>query len=394
MVTSLSSRPFPYFTEENAVLKRLILLGLTTAIIWSPVNGADTATDFGLGAGYTDNLFNDSTAVHDSYTSPYLNLKLYPTSSMEIGLSGAYHAYRENVDLSSLTAGGSLTLVKVDENQPLSLFFSAGGSLQKFGELYRDYDHFQSDLSASARYRIASKVQLKIGGVFSSSVYSNSAAGDNYGYGAFVGLNSSFWGSNTIDIEGGVDLTRFTGLENSSNTAVRGWRSMMTESSTLETDLQTAYVSLRYSRALGNSSGLSLEYAARTFIGNETVATYGLTIDNLSPWTSFWEGQAVSAEIKTFLLPGFIVTGGGRYRNAQFMDALEADNTADEVTYTLQSREDDQVQAYFGLKRPFVVAPGRILSPTLNLSYIDNSSTHPFYDFSSFGAALSLNLQF
>ncbi len=373
------------------MIRAAIILGLVF-LISLPAIGAETATEFGIGTGYTDNLFNDSTGVTDSYTSPYLGVSFYPSSSIEISFSGIYTAFSEAADLSSVNAGGTITYVSAGDNRPISFYLSAGSTVRRYGDLYRDYDAMQSSFSAVTRFRLSPKLHLKLGGAFSSNDFDNSVTGDNHGFGAFGGVNGGLWGSNTIDIEGGVDFTSFESLDSSS---VMGWRNTSSSSNTdIENDLQTAYISVRLSRPLGSHTGIAVEYAARSFIGSENVVTYGLTLDNLSPWTAFWEGQAISAEVKSFIIPNFIVNTGVRYQQARFMDALELDNTGETESYSLQTREDDRMQTSLSLQRPIVIGNGRILRPTINISYIDNNSTHPYYDYEAMSMSLTLDFQF
>jgi len=376
------------------VIRMMVILGLMSLALAAMSSASETATEIGVGTGCTENLFNDSTAVKDSYVSPYINFNLYPSSSIELSLSGAYTAYREVSDLSYTAARGGVTFVSVSENRPLSIYLSSAVSLRRYGDLYSDYNFMQANASASVRYRLAGNIHLRTGGVFSSSVYSNLETGDNVGYGVFSGINLNFPGSNTLDIEGGLDITSFTGLASSE---ARGWRHSVPDNepdSSLADQLQTAYFSLRFSRPLGKYTGINIEYAARFFAGGNEVATYGLTLNNLSPWTAFWEGQAVSSEIKSFIIPNMILTAGASFRKAEYMDALEKDATSEEEIYYLQSRRDERWQSYLGIQRPFVISPGRILSPSINISYVDNQSTHLYYDYSSMSLSFIINLQF
>jgi len=372
----------------------MLILGLMAFFCATAISATETATEIGVGGGCTENLFNDSTDVSDSYISPYINFNIYPSSSIELSLSGAYTGYREISDLSFTAARAGLTYVGVNEQRPISLYVSGTFSMRRYGALYSDYNYMQTNASAAIRYRLGDHVHLRTGGALSSSVYSNAETGDNIGYGVFAGINLGFLESNTLDFEGGFDLTRFSGLTDSE---VRGWRHSVETNdpdSMLADQLQTFYISARFSRPLGNSTGINLEYAARYFAGENNVATYGLTLNNLSPWTAFWEGQSISSEIKSFIIPNTVLTAGASFRRAVFMDALEQDLASEEESYYLQGREDDRIQGYIGIQKPFVIGPGRILSPSINVSYVNNQSTHPYYDYSSTAISLLINLQF
>jgi hypothetical protein len=320
-------------------------------------------------------------------------LKIYPSSSVEISLGGQYSAYSDVSDLSTLYGSANIAYVKADLESPLSVYLSTGVSGLDYGQIYSVYDHLQFGASAALRYAVSPKVHVTIGGDLLISDYANAETGDNRGVGIYGGINAGFGGVNTINIEAGGEVTEFTGLDNLFGNGGGPW----SDFPELENKLQTIYGSARFSRPLGEHTGIGVEYAFRSFVGDDDVVTYGLSLDNLSPWTAFWEGQAVSANIKSYLLPGFILTAAFQYRYAEYMDALETDDimgpeTADDLS--LRSREDDRYQGTFGLSRPISLRAGGIITPSLTITYTDNVSSLTFYDYSSLAVSASVNVSF
>jgi hypothetical protein len=363
-------------------------LCLITAILAAmavPAAAAETAFELGMTGGYTDNLFLDSGTIHDSYTNPYASFSLYPSSSVALAASASYTAYRQVPDLSSLLMGGSISYVMMEDNRPLSFFASGEFSTRRYGALYRDYDNIHAGASLIMRYRAASQAFLKVGGAISSNEYINAITGTNRGYGVFAGVTATVIGNNSLDLEAGYDMTRFPNLASD----LFPWKMMRTVEPVAENELRTVYYSVHLSRPLASHTGIGLEYAARRFVGEKTAATYGLSLDNLSPWTSFWDGQALSADIKSFFIPNFIATSSVEYRDISFMDALESSG---EETY-LRSRADRRTTLSLTVARPIVIHPGTIFQPTVSAGYISNSSTDPLFDYDSFSVSVNLGLQ-
>jgi hypothetical protein len=355
-------------------------------MITVPIPAAETSVGLGMTGGFTDNLFSDSGSIHDSYTTPYVSFNLYPSSSVELAANASYTAYRQVPDLGSYMVGGSVSYIKSDDARPFSFFTSGEISTRRYGELYRDYDNIHAGASLTARYRIGTQVFLKAGAALSSNEYINAATGSNRGYGVFAGLTTTLPGSNSLDIEAGYDLTQFPNLTGD----VSRRQIMRTVDPTAEKNLRTFYYSFRWSRPLASHTGIGLSYAARQFAGDNNAVTYGLTLDNLSPWTAFWEGQAMSADIKSYILPNFIMTSSAEYRDISFMDALE---TSGDESY-VRARADRRTTVSLSVARPIVIQPGTILQPTVVGGYIANNSTDPMYDYDTFSVSVTLGMQF
>ncbi len=352
----------------------------------APIMAAETSAGLGMTGGFTDNLFSDSGRIHDSYTTPYVSFSLYPSSSLELAANASYTAYRQIPDLGSFLVGGSISYIKVDDAQPVSFFASGELSTRRYGDLYSNYDNIHAGASLTVRHRVMAQAFLKAGAALSSNEYVNAVTGSNHGYGIFTGLTATILENNSLDIEAGYDITRFPNLAGDLSRR----QMMQTVDPTTEEDLRTFYYNLHWSRPLAPHTGIGLGYAARRFVGDNNAVTYGLSLDNLSPWTAFWEGKAVSADIKSFIIPNFIVTSSAEYRDISFMDALE---TSGDESY-IRTRADRRTTVSLVVARPIVIQPGTVLQPTIAGGYIANDSTDPLFDYDSLSVSVTLGMHF
>jgi len=366
--------------------RAIIFLMILVPAITTPIMAAETSVGLGMTGGFTDNLFADSGKIHDSYTTPYFSLSIYPSASLELAANASYTAYTRIPDLGSFLAGGSISYILADDSNPLSLLAVGELSTRRYGDLYSDYDNIHAGASLTIHYRILPQAFLKGGAALTSNEYVNAVSGSNRGYGIFAGLTTTLPGNNSLDIESGYDLTQFPNLAGD----VSRRMGMRTTDPSTEEDLQTFYYSLRLSRPLASHTGIGVSYAARRFVGDNTALTYGLTLDNLSPWMAFWEGESITADLKTYVIPNFIVSPSAEYRDLSFMDALET--TGDE-SY-IRSRADLRTSVSLSVARPIVIQPGTILQPTVVGGYISNNSTDPLYDYDTFSISATLGMHF
>jgi hypothetical protein len=371
---------------RHSILLVLFLMSISFVAV-----SAETEMEFGISGGYSDNLFFDSTRIGDLYTSPYLAVNLYPTASLELTASGSYINYGTTGDLESGQLGAGVTYIDYSDDNPLSYMLSGEVSTRRYGNLYAPYDYVHGGVSLAMRYGLHDGISMKAGAAGILNKYVNSAVGNNRGYGLYGGINAALPGANSIDIESGYDVTQFPDLfpEVTGRTAIS-----ISDMIDIQDRLETFYYSIRISRPLASHSGLSLEYAARHFVGDDDVVTYGLSVDNLSPWMAFWEGQAVSARIKSFVIPHVIVSTSLEYRDIAFMDALESDIRTYIGEYGVRSRDDEQFRFNLSIRRPISTSGNGLITPSLDLSAIDNNSNHPLYKYASLNLRFNLNLQF
>ena len=104
------------------------------------ISNAEINAAFNFGGGYNGNIFRDSLATEDSYSTIGGHIDYYPSSSVQVSAFGQYNAYKTNNDLSNIFGGGSLKLIPTGEYSPVSIILGGEISFQEFGEYYRLYN--------------------------------------------------------------------------------------------------------------------------------------------------------------------------------------------------------------------------------------------------------------
>ncbi|UCE25339.1 MAG: hypothetical protein JSU74_04655 [Candidatus Zixiibacteriota bacterium] len=371
-----------------AVLGRIKgLIAVVTLLLTVIPTYAEVVPEVTFTGGYTDNLFNDSSSLDDTYTavSPYL--KIYPSATTEISLSGTYTSYFDHGDLSNLSGRAGLTIIPDLKNSDLHLMFSGGIGGRSYGDLYEVYNNWGGSLKALFSYAIKNGVMLRGGGSASFSEYTNSISGDNDGVGFLIGLNATPFGSNSVNIEAGYSFHRYVTEFEIVETG-RGQNSMSSLEG-IKNNFQMADFSIRYSRPLGDRTGLSATLSRRLFVEQADSVVYGFTVDYLSPWTSMWEGTSLSARVKHFPGLDFIVESGFAYTDKEYIQSLDVvilpdpeDPEAVIEDYVLNQRNDERMAVFVKLQRPFSTGSRLMVRPSLQIRWIDNQSTDLRYDYS------------
>ena len=107
----MSAKHSPFFAAI------FILFAVTSS------NG-EIETSFNLGGGYNGNLFNDSLATEDSYSTFGGHINFYPSSSVQVSGFGQYSVYKTNNELSNIFGGGSIKIIPTGESSPVSVILS------------------------------------------------------------------------------------------------------------------------------------------------------------------------------------------------------------------------------------------------------------------------------
>ncbi|MEE8576056.1 MAG: hypothetical protein V3T31_02265, partial [candidate division Zixibacteria bacterium] len=175
---------------------------------------AEVVPEVTLSGGYTDNLFNDSSSLNDKYTAVSPLFKIYPSAEAEFTFSGTYTTYYDYSDLSNLYGSAGITILPDLDDSPLNLMFSAGIRGRDYGDQYDVYNNWGANVGGILSYKISPRATFRTGISANTTDYSNSASGDNEGFGFFGGLNLTPHGSNSLNFEVGFDFERYvTGLD-------------------------------------------------------------------------------------------------------------------------------------------------------------------------------------
>ncbi len=342
--------------------------------------GAEVTAEIGLNSGYTQNLLSDSSDIEDSYTSPKLTLYYYPAGQLELNGSIDYTYYGEIYDLSSSNIAGSGTYILANEQSSHSGYLTASYSRRSYRDGFEQFDISSASFTASTGYRISATGQVRAGMTVSSNAYVNSQIGDNRGLNFFAGLNTAFAGDNGLDIEAGIVLSRYNFLDTLADES--------STDSTTDGNINSFFISPRVSRPLGPKTGINFTYTYRSFFGlDDDEVAYGASTSYLSPWSTIYEGSAFLVNLKTYLIPKLIVTGGFGYWDKTYLKTLEGTETS---VSEARERTDDQTRLYVNIQWPMSTRSGRFFEPSLSLDYTDNSSSIDVYSYSGINVGMGL----
>ncbi|UCG62412.1 MAG: hypothetical protein JSV52_03760 [Candidatus Zixiibacteriota bacterium] len=342
---------------------------------------AEVVPEVSFSGGYTDNLFNDSSSIDDGYTAVSPNLKIYPSATTEIALSGSYTSYFDNSDLSSIYGTAAITFIPSLKESKLNVLLSADIAGRSYGELYEPYSYWGADVNALFNYRLVSGIIIRGGASAGTTKFPNSILGASEGIGCFGGLNFTPVGSNSVNLEAGLSLQRYvTGLD-SVETGGPRHPSYIVEGE--KSSFHVAYFEARYSRPFGIRTGVNALITSRWIVEEPDSTLDGFSVDYLSPWSSLWGGQSFGANIKNFPGGDFIIESGFTLFFKEYSQDYES-----------QKRDDDRVSVYFQVQRPFSTGSGMLIKPMLQLHWVNNSSSVSRYDYSYYDVQFGISLRF
>ncbi len=366
-------------------------------------------TDITVTATNTDNLFKNYSNVTDHFSSLKGTINLYRTDIEQLSFFAEYTNYGNNPNLSNIKYGGGITLLPLSDSSEFTLFLN----LNYQGYSYKnalttnssDFSNENIDGMISLGYQVNEKTNVRIGLNSTLTGYASSSVTDKNLRDIFAGINISLFGSNAFDLEGGYSHEKYDYLpEYHPDFGIHYGVQPRNAYSILEdADLNSFYLSFRYSRPLGNKSGLSLTYSFREFTkSKDSSMIYGYSTGYLSPWIATYAGNSIQAKIKSYLIPLTILNVGFGYWNSSYLKTLESVESFDpflqEYVYRTntangQFRDDDKYQMYLSFSLPIVTSSGRLFEPSLKIDYTDNNSSIANYTFSDFTASISLNIK-
>ena len=395
--------------------KALVVISLLL-MIGAADGRADARLELGLNQSYHSNLLNDSTERHDFRDVLNASLKLYPTSALEIGLSGDATGYDHLDDLNGIVGRFGVTWIPDLGETPFSLYGTGTFSQQRYGENLESFDNNTGAATVSLGYHLSPALELRTGVKATAHAYVNSDSGavdaDNEQYELFAGLNASLPGSNSFDLEFGIGQTNYSFIDASvypeiplQDTTLPGGPPVPPNTILSDGDFRSFFVSPRLSRPLGRKTGVSLTYSYRRFSGLDDAVVLGYSTNFLSPWASFYEGSSIALRLKTYLISGLIVTGGAGYWDREYLRTVELETymvelypgyEIEDVRYgapaEAPAREDELTRVYINVMIPFVVSHSSVLEQTFSLDYSHNSSTLDAYDYS--GVTVSIGITY
>lgn len=386
--------------------KNIVLL---TALLILPLisaNGFDFKINSSLKSSSTNNVFKDSSEASDFFTTGNATGYLYFIPSLEVKLFSEYTYYSNKVNLNNLQSGGGFTFIPLNDSSKASLYFSGS---------YRDYSYKKENSTnssefisksingiASFGYKPCELGQFRLGYQFQLTGYGDENFEDKLEHTIFAGINRTFLKNNSIDIETGYSFGNFNYLDSSFgalNGILDHFDSLRDES------INSIYYSLRYSRPLGNKSGISLSFSKRAFQNKDdfkSTVVLGYTSGFQDPWESLFEGESYQLKLKTYILPRFITSFGFAYLEKDYFRHIEETIFNDPflgdirlvTTLRPQERYDFSRRYYLNFQYPIVLSKSSYIEPSLKFEYTRNSSTIDVYDYEDLTISGSLSFTF
>ncbi len=384
-------------TSRVFIVFAILILSATAAY-------GDFRAQFSSNATYTDNLMSDSSGLADAYSTQSSSLKYYPFPSVEIAANADISFYRDLVGFGSHSGGGSVQFIPLPAESDFSLFFTSNFSARRYRQSFETFDNNSFSATGAVGYRINERIRARGGIVYRSVAYLANNSSDQESFEVFSGVNIALPGRNALDIETGMSFAGFETVSQGDYKVGPGHPfELPTEKggglnlNYTSSDLKSFHISPRFSRPIGSRTGVSATFTYREFFNTDDAIVLGAGVENLSPWQSVWQGRSISLNIKTYLVPSFIVSGGFGYFDKSFLMTLDILDQKrlrhafyEQFINTMTIRNDIGRKFYLDIQRPVTLSHGLVIEPSLNLQYTNNTSQHLLYSYS--GATITIGV--
>lgn len=356
----------------------------TFTLIFLLVSMAGANADFGLelqlSQNATENLLSDSTEISDFYSANRMTLSYYPVPQAEIRMTSEYNYYTDLVGLGSIAGGGGFTVIPTTENSRFNFYFSGDFVSRSYRDAFSDFNTNDLDLVASVGYSASRYLRFRSGISYENSNYIHDDDADKESYQLFGGLNFSFLGKNSLDLEFGYAFANYNFIDSST---------IFTYPQKLERfngDLRSIYISPRFSRPISKRIGFNIVYSYSEFSDAGDKIVFDYSSGYLSPWASVWAGNSVTVNFKAFPFRDLVATAGFGYFSKNFLESLQ-------LPFILLGRHDYQRSWYLGLSWPFTSHGGIFIEPSLQVRYTNNSSSRLLYNYNDLLAVVGMTFR-
>ena len=367
------------------IMGLIVCLGMAVSVM------ADATVEIGAVSGYTGNLTKDSSDLEDSYTTITETINYYPIAMLDIRLEGNYTYYGNTVNLSNFVGTGGFTLIPTASDAHTTVYVSGDFTLTKYREAYSGFDNHTYEVVLGTETAIMPGVHHRLGGKFKTSSYLDTRTFDQENYEIFTGWNAVVLENNSLDLEAGFGVATYNSIRDDIFDVLPNiGEDKPDDSIYIERNLYSFYLSPRFSRPIGAKTGINLTYTHRRFTDDDRGIVFGSSNENLSPWSTLWDGENASASVKTFLIPRIIATTGIGYWEKHFLKTLEKDQYFPNLA---EARTDFQSRFFLKLQWPNILRGGLFIEPSLYFEYTDNNSTKELYDFTDASISLALTIR-
>lgn len=360
---------------------------------------ARIGSEFASSINSTDNIYSDSSGIYDAYSLMTLNLKMYPFPSLEATVNGKQTNYRDRAGLSSQLGGLTLAYVPTPKDSRLAIYITGSLNGQLYHNEFKRFDNNYISMATSIGYDLSSRIMARAGVSYRNTTYVRNGL-DKRDVDYSVGLNTTLPGNNSFDLEAGFAYTNCP-FKDTSGTApeYQEWMSTRWEDiPDKKINIRILCLSPRISRPLGNKSGIYLSYTRQLFQNYDKQWTSGDSAQFLSPWASVWDGSAVTAGLKSFLIPHFILTANAGYWDKTYFKA----NAAHSVTLGNlirvrrkdYRRRDYQTTFFVDLRMPLKSHSGLLFEPSVNVNYSNTRSNDKLFGYSNLIIAGGIKIRY
>lgn len=344
------------------------ILAANALLITTPAM-ADIKFEAGINSGYQSNLIKDNNDIDDVSTTSSGRMYLYPLSFIELSGAAEYTYYGETYRISNLMSGGEITVIPNAKNSRFVPYIKGGFYGNRYREDFSGFNNNTGSVAAGYLIKATSRFYYRIGGKYNQTSYIDNDIYDQKSIEFFTGINTTFWKNNTVDIEAGYGEADY----NSVRDDLADILPPVSDTFFTERTLKSYYISPRFSRPLGDKTGINVTYTYRSFTNDSAGIIFGSSNENLSPWSTLWEGQSVTATVKTLFFTDAIVTAGIGYFEKHFLKTLEEGQYF--YTQLGPPRHDYQTRFYLKIQRPIATKSGWFIEPSLSVEIVKNEST-------------------
>jgi len=371
--------------KSASVLVSLLLLSLSQGVFAADFYRVEYSSSFGT----TENLLGDSSNIFEAYTSNTLKVSLHPVSPLEFSFGGQSVYYDwEKIALSNVTGQVGFTFIPTPRTSPLALLLSGDFSGIRYHDDFNGFDNNTGIMKLAAGYSFTETISARAGFSYSQTSYISLDTEDKEDIEYFWGGNFSLPGSIALDIESGLARANYSYLYGDTTENPIYVIYAPDSIPRFPENLWVFYYAPRISRIIAPKTGLSLTFSKRLFQNYDNQIIFGFATKFLSPWASVWEGQSITANAKSFLIPGLIFTAGAGYWDKSYLKSIEHD-----YGFYIQILVDDppvirrhdwQTKYYGSLQWPITTHSGLFIEPSVRVDYTKNRSNVPLYSYSNY----------
>lgn len=412
--------------KTDHTIKKIISTTIAVFVILSAIGyGAGVDVELTSNVSNTDNLFSDSSNTSDSYMTDKLTLSLYPIAHFKLELKSEVSEYTDIQSINNSLLGTKLSWIPKADTAGWSMFTSVGYQVREY---VSDSLNFSStkdfDAVLSAGNQVNPNTHVRFGVKYKYSKYTGAKEQkilvDTVIIEADTLINVVSWeegpdpksevifyfGANrtlgkevALDLEAGIKVGHYDYVDSEKHLSDLipprdrqpiDYGAEYADSVISGGTLKSFYLAPRLSFKIGRKTGVKLTFSYRSFLGSDPgAAIYGFSVPVLSPWASEYEGVALTASAKSYILPKVILSSGLGYFDKSYLDHVETlvvegpfgKFSGVTLPQSMNERNDQQTRLYLAIQLPIASRDGWFIEPQLQVEFTKNKSSIVVYDY-------------